>query len=153
MKRGMFSRLALVATTITAGLAMFAGGAQAASIPLVNLTIPGPIGGVNVCVDTTCVPVAGVSNVHIVVSLDAANVTLLPLVSFGTQPGCTADVDLAVTITTPGISGVLDGYISFNITDRNGNPVGSKVIPLTALPIGIPSLTHSVSLCGALGTP
>ncbi|HEU5002726.1 MAG TPA: hypothetical protein VFW71_08110 [Actinomycetota bacterium] len=152
MKRGIFSRLALVATTITAGVVLFAGSAQAASIPLVNLTIPGPIGGVNVCVDTNCVPVNGVANVHIGLSLDAATIALLPIVSFGTQPGCTANVDLAVTITSPGISGVLDGVISFDITNYNGQVIGSKSIPIGPLPVGVPSSSHTVSVCGTVGT-
>lgn len=152
MKRGIFSRLALVATTITAAVALLAGSAQAASISLVDLTIPGPIGGVNVCVDTSCHLLTGISNVHIVVSLDSANITLLPVVSFGLQPGCTANVDLAITITSPGISGVLDGSISFNITDQNGNPIGFESIPLAGLPIGIPSVSHTVSICGTIGT-
>lgn len=150
MKRGLFTRLALTATTITAGIAMLAGSAQAASIPLVNLSIPGPIGGFKACVDTSCVPVAGVSNVHIVVSLDAATITLVPIVTFGTQPGCTGNIDLAVTVTTPGISGVLDGYISFNTDDANGTVTGTKVIPISALPVGVPSLSHTFSLCGSL---
>ena len=115
-----------------------------------NLAIPGPIGGVDVCVDTSCVPVPGIANVHIVVSLDSANSTLLALVSFGLQPGRTANVDLAVSITTPGISAVLDGYFSFTITDPQPQPDRLPVHPARGAahrhPVADP---HRVDLRGA----
>ncbi|HLI55610.1 MAG TPA: hypothetical protein VKY26_01130 [Actinomycetota bacterium] len=142
-------------TVMAAGLAvatLFSGpAAQAATIPLVNLTIPGPIGGVNLCVDTSCHLVPGLANLHIVESLNTTSLTL-PMVTLSQQPGCTADVDLQVNITTLGISGALTGSISYDVTDQNGNPIpGDTVtIPLGTIPVNLGSVTHSVSVCAAI---
>lgn len=72
----------------------------------------------------------------------------LPLLSLGTAPSCTANVNLAVFMTTLGADGTLHTVIEYDRTDMNGNVIpgshetiandisatlGSQTIPLVSI--------------------
>jgi hypothetical protein len=64
---------------------------------LLNLTLPGPVGGSDTCLNGTCIDLQGVANVQI--SASASLSTLgVPLVKLGKVPGCTSLVNVAATI-------------------------------------------------------
>lgn len=139
------------------GLALLAGGvagsAPALAAPLVDVTVAGPVGGAEICVAGTCAPeVQGVANLRIVVDGGAPTVAP-PSVSTGTAPGCTANVNRAVFVTTPGVSGVaVTPTVTFDQTDKNGNVVGSRTLGGTPVPLpALPGLIIPlVSVCATV---
>ncbi len=142
---------AVAALVMVAGVA--AGQSPALADTLVDLTIAGPIGGAQVCVVTACPPeVLGVANVRIVVTTGTLTLTP-PVVTVGSAPGCTANVNKAVFVTTPGVAGAaVTVTVTFDQTDKNGNVVASRTIgPIPVLLPPVPGLTIPLaSVCASL---
>ena len=122
---------------------------EAATITVLDQTVAGPIGGAKVCADGTCQTVQGVANLHVRVAVDTTSLTP-PAVTTSSQPGCTANVNVQVNVTTLGATGSLDTIVEFDRTDQNGNVVGHTTLPIPSVPITVAAQTHSVSLCATL---
>jgi hypothetical protein len=140
------SRLLFVGAAAVSSLALVASAAQAAT--LFRLEIPVTVGGARVCVDTNCPDVTGVSD--LIVQADFTGSVILPTVTPATQPGCTANINTGVTITTPGLSsGTLVVSVSYQPVDRNGTPIGPRVaLPIPPIPIsGAAPQSHTITIC------
>ncbi len=121
MGRTKVSRLAMIAVaTIASALLMQAPAL--ADTTLVDQTITQKLGGATVCVVTVCVPLQGVANLRVTVVLTEEGVTP-PGVATGSAAGCTANVNVAVVLTSPGAQGTLVVTVSYDRTDQNGNIV------------------------------
>lgn len=125
---------------------LFAGAAQAASLTIVDQTVAGPIGGARLCVDTTCQDAQGIANLHVKLVLNTSSL-IPPAVTASGQPGCTANINVQLNVTTLGLTGTLDTTIEWDRTDRNGNVVSHTTLPIPSIPISTTAQTHSVSFC------
>ncbi len=92
----------------------------ATGITVLNLTVPGPVGGSDTCLNGTCVDLQGVANVHVSASVSLKTLGV-PLVSLGKAPGCTGSlVNVAATINPGLTSGTVSVTISYDRTNANG---------------------------------
>jgi len=140
-----------------AGLALLAGVAATQSPvladPLVDVTVAGPVGGAEICVLANCAPeVLGVANLRVVVDAGSPAATP-PAVTMGLAPGCTANVNKAVFVTTPGVVGItITPTVTFDRTDKNGNVVGSETLGGTPVPLPpVPGVTLPLfSICATV---
>jgi hypothetical protein len=139
-----------VAGALAGAMVLAPGMASAATgTALLNLTLPGPVGGSDTCLNGTCIDLQGVANVHISASA-SLNALGVPLVKLGKAPGCTSLVNVAATINPGTLSGAVSVTVSYDRTNANGSVIAgshtsvTKTIPLTA---GGPPVT--VSECAA----
>ncbi|MGH9280697.1 MAG: hypothetical protein ACRD12_21720 [Acidimicrobiales bacterium] len=139
----------LVAVTAAAVVLGVASPVDAASLTILDQTVPGPVGGAQVCIDTTCQTVQGVANLHVRATLNTSGITP-PTITTSSQPGCTANVNAQVNVTTIGVSGTLDTVVEFDKTDQNGTVVGHATLPIPAVALTLAPQTHSVSVCARL---
>ena len=147
--------------TVRRSLTMFAATATSvllmqapafADTTLSDVTLPFPLGGAQVCVVGTCAPpIDGITNVHLYAVLQGPGLTL-PLPSLGTAPGCTANVNLAVFMTTLGADGTLHTVVEYDRTDMNGNVIpGSHEIIANDISATLVSQTIPlVSVCATI---
>lgn len=147
--RANFRRSIFVATM---GAALVLGQSTAFAAPLVDQTIAGPIGGAEVCAAGQCAEAEGISNVRIVVEQTGPTVTR-PAIFTGSAPGCTANINVALFATSPGVGGAsVTPTVTFDRTDKNGNVVGSGSVGGTAVLVpSVPGMTVPVaSVCATL---
>jgi hypothetical protein len=123
-----------------------------ADTTLVDQTLPGPIGGAQLCVAGACLPpVDGVRNVRVRVVARGTGI-VPPLVVPGSAPGCTANVNLALRVLTPGIGLTPHATLSFDRSDRNGAVVpGSHQVVEGDVPVSLSTIGIPVaSICAAV---
>lgn len=123
-----------------------------ADTTLIDQTLPGPLGGAQVCALAYCLaPVDGITNVRITSVLQGAGVTSPPSLRTGSAPGCTANINVALFIATPGVGGTLHTAIEFDRTNMNGNviPGSHEVI---AKDIAVAAASQSVPLASICAT-
>ena len=140
-----------VAGALAGAMVLAPGLASAATgFAVLNLTVPGPVGGSDTCLNGTCIDLQGVANVHISASA-SVNTLGLPLVTLGKAPGCTDSlVNIGATVHPLALSGTVSVTVSYDRTNANGSVIAgshtsvTKTIPLTA---GGPPVT--VSECAA----
>lgn len=127
-----------LATTVACALLMQTPAL--ADTTLVDQTLPGPVGGAQVCVVGVCAaPVNGITNVRISAVVQGGAI-LPPALTTGTAPGCTANANVGLFLTTPGIGGVVHTSVSFDRTDMNGNVIsGSHETIQKDVPVGLGS--------------
>jgi ElaB/YqjD/DUF883 family membrane-anchored ribosome-binding protein len=120
---------------------------------VVDQHIPGTIGGLRACIDTTCQTVQGVSDIHILGSIDVSDLT--PSVTTGPAPDCTATINKAVTVKLMNGSGSLRLSVSYQPVDQNGQPVGPRVELAKVFADVAAELaqSHTVSVCATLKVP
>jgi hypothetical protein len=149
--RGVRTGLLTGVAAIVGSFFLMAGAAQATTTTIIDQTVAGPVGGARICADTTCQDVQGIANLHVKSALNTTSLTP-PAVTTSTQPGCTANIDIQVNVTTVGITGTLDTTVEFDRTDRNGHVVpGSHTsLPVPSVAIDATAQTHSVSLCATV---
>ena len=151
----LISRRLMVAPA-AAGIALLtATAAVAAPTVLVDHTVTQTLGGAEICTagPTNCIEVYGVKNVHLKATFEGAT-TSLPSIERVSAPGCSANINVAFKLTTPGVGpgGKVKALVEYDKTDKNGNIIGHRtlgpvtvLIPVSATPITINPL---VSLCG-----
>ncbi len=153
MRRSIIAASFAVAGVVASSVALLQGPALA-DTTLVDQTIPGPIGGAQVCVlGTNCATTQGIANVHVLVTVQGAGLLTPPALTPGSAPGCTTNVNLALFVTTPGVSGTLHTAVSFVRTDKNGNVIpGSETTITSDVPVTTPpSLTLPLaSVCATI---
>lgn len=139
MGRGTRARMIAGLATAAAALTLatppaLAGGEKV----LVDETLPGPLGGAQLCLLGRCLPeIKGIDNVRVVISRDGPDLEGPGLVN-ASQPDCTADINVGYTATTPGGQGALYVDVTYDVVDKNGNVVRSE--------------SHSAQLAGAVAT-
>jgi hypothetical protein len=144
-----FMMRALPVAGALAGTMVLAPGlaSAATSLTVLNLTVPGPVGGSDTCLNTTCIDLQGVSNVHVPAAV-ALKTLGVPLVSLGKAPGCTDSlVNTAVTINPGTTSGTVSVTISYDHTNASGGVSPTSVTKTISLTAGGPPVT--VSECAA----
>jgi hypothetical protein len=140
-----------VAGALAGAMVLAPGLASAATgFAVLNLTVPGPVGGSDTCLNGTCIDLQGVANVHISAAA-SVNTLGLPLVTLGQAPGCTDSlISIRATVHPLALSGTVSVTVSYDRTNANGSVIAgshtsvTKTIPLTA---GGPPVT--VSECAA----
>lgn len=123
-----------------------------ADTTLADVTFPFPLGGAQVCVVGTCAPpIDGITNVHLYAVLRGPGL-VLPLPSLGPAPGCTANLNLAVFMTTLGANGTLHTVVEYDRTDMNGHVIpGSHQIIANDISAALASQTIPlVSACATI---
>ena len=136
----------------TAASLLLLAAPASADTTLADVTFPFPLGGAQVCVVGACAPaIDGITNVHLYASMRGSGVTL-PAFTIGGAPGCTANVNLAVFMTTPGIDGTLHTVVEFDRTDMNGNVIpGSHEIIVNDVSAALASQSIPlVSICARI---
>lgn len=145
-------RRSLTTLAATAASLLFFQAPAMADTTLADVTLPFPLGGAQVCIVGSCVPpISGITNVRFYAVARGNGVTL-PSLSAGTAPGCTANVNLAVFVATPGVDGTLHTEVSFDHTDMNGNVIpGSHEVIAQDISAALASQTIPlVSVCAQL---
>jgi hypothetical protein len=116
-------RRSLATFAVTAASVLLMQAPASADTTLADVTLPFALGGAQVCVVGSCAPaIDGITNVHFYAVMRGSGVTL-PLLTAGTAPGCTANLNLAVFMTTLGIAGTVHTVVEFDRTDMNGNVI------------------------------
>jgi hypothetical protein len=138
--------------TATAAIPLLAPSAASAA-PLVDQTIDGPIGGAQVCVIESCFDeVQGVANLRIVVDVTPGTVAP-PVLTTGSAPGCTANINVALFATTAALgAGSATVTVTYDRTDMNGNILGSETLGGTpvVLPPVLGTTVPLASVCATL---
>lgn len=138
--------------TATVAIPLLAPSAASAA-PLVDRTIAGPIGGAQVCVIKSCFnEVQGVANLRIVVDVTPGTVAP-PVLTTGSAPGCTANINVALFATTAALgAGSATVTVTYDRTDKNGNVVGSETLGGTpvVLPPVLGTTVPLASVCATL---
>jgi hypothetical protein len=149
MRRSMLRGLP-VAGALAGALLLAPGLASAATgIAVLNLTVPGPVGGSDTCLNSTCIDLNGVADVSVAASLQL-HALGVPLVSLGKAADCTSPVNVAATVNPNGLSGAVNVTVSYDRTNANGMVIpGSRtsVTKSISLTPGGPPVT--VSECAA----
>jgi len=131
------------------------GQPAAIAAPLVDQTIVGPIGGAEICVAGRCRTVEGIKNLHVSVDVTPGLLTA-PVVTTGSAPGCTANINLAVFATAPALSGgSITPLVEFDRTDKNGAVIPGSHTVIGGTPVAVPPLSPMLpnpllSVCAAL---
>jgi len=150
--RKLMVRALPVAGALAGAMVLAPGLASAATgTGVLNVTVPGPVGGSDTCLDSTCINLQGVANVQVSASVQLSTLGV-PLVKLGKAPGCTSLINVGATVTPGKLSGTVSVSVSYDRTNANGAVIPNshtavtKTIPLTA---GGPPVT--VSECAAAG--
>ena len=149
-RRSVKRTLATLTVAIAGSLAIQAPAL--ADTTLVDQTLPGPLGGAQVCVARTCLPVVtGISNVRLSTVTRGTGI-VLPVIVPSSAPGCGANVNLALRLLTPGIAITLRVALSFDRTDGNGSVIaGSHQTIEAQVPVDVASIGVPVaSVCAAI---
>ena len=94
-----------------------------ADTTLVDQSVPGPIGGAQICAVGVCAPPAnGITNVRIKATTGGTGIGS-PGIATGSAPGCTANVNVAAFAVVPGFGGTVHATVSWDRTDMNGNVI------------------------------
>jgi hypothetical protein len=107
-----------------------AAGAATAAVPapstlsVVNVTVPGPVGHWQTCVNPAqdCITVPGITDL----SVSAAAVVTgpaLPTITLTSSPGCAGQVNVAAVVTPGLASGYLSLTIQYALADANGTAI------------------------------
>jgi hypothetical protein len=151
MEPKMLRRSLKTAAATTASVLLMQAPALA-DTTLIDQTLPGPLGGAQVCVVGYCsFQVHGITNVRIYSTLQGGGVTSPPSLRTGSAPGCTANVNVAVTVATPGIGGTLHTVIEFDRTDMNGNVLSGSHEAI-AKDVAVEAASQSVPLASVCAT-
>ena len=150
--RKMLMRALPAAGALAGAMVLAPGMASAATgVSVLNLAIPGPVGGSQTCLNGNCVNLQGVANVQ--VSASAKLTTLgVPLVSLGRAPGCSSLVSVQATVRPGTTSGTVSLPISYDRTNAHGAVIPGSHTSVTnsvSLTAGGPPVT--VSECAAAG--
>jgi len=103
----------------------------------ISVSFPGPVGGSQTCINPgSCVTLDGISNLDVSATVDVSGL-VAPLVTLGTAPHCTADINVTATITPAALgSASVTVTVSYDKTNANGQTIGTggftKTISLTA---------------------
>jgi hypothetical protein len=150
--RKMLMRALPAAGALAGAMVLAPGMASAATgVSVLNLAIPGPVGGSQTCLNGDCVNLQGVADVQ--VSASARLTTLgVPLVSLGRAPGCSSLVNVQATIRPGTTSGTVSVTISYDRTSAHGAVIPGSHTTVTnavSLTAGGPPVT--VSECASAG--
>jgi hypothetical protein len=147
-------RVLLMGAALAGGLALMPGLASAATgSAVVDVTLPGPVGGSQTCVSAVpgCLEVHGVANLDVMASVQLASPTA-PLVTPARAPGCTASINTGATVTPGLASGSVTVLVSFDRTDANGNVIpGSHTAISESVPFAAGGPPVTVTECAAAG--
>jgi hypothetical protein len=150
--RKMLIRALPAAGALAGAMVLAPGMASAATgVSVLNLAIPGPVGGSQTCLNGNCVNLQGVANLQISAS---ARVTTLgvPLVSLGRAPGCHSLVNVQATVNPGRLSGTVSLTVAYDRTNAHGAVIPGSHTAVTntvSLTVGGPPVT--VSECASAG--
>lgn len=146
--------LAPAVLALTVATATSAGAANPAV--LLDVRESRSIGGAQVCVAAACLPeIPGVTNIHLRVAFDGLDLSI-PEVRRTPAPDCTANLNIAYALTTPGLAagGTLSLLAEFDRTDKNGDIIPGSHQTITQdlpLPAILPTTVDPlVSVCGSV---
>jgi hypothetical protein len=136
-----------------AGAMLLAPGLASAAVgvTVLNLTVPGPVGGSDTCLNGTCIDLNGVANVTVSASAQL-NTLGLPLVTVGRAPSCHSLVSVGATVNPGRTSGSVSVTVSYDRTNAHGSVIPGSHTSVTksiALTAGGPPVI--VSECAAAG--
>lgn len=123
----------------------------ATGVSVLNLAIPGPVGGSQTCLNGQCVNLRGVSDVTVSASVQLKTLGV-PLVSLGKAPGCSSLVNVQATVRPGTTSGAVTLTVSYDRTNANGMVIPGSHTTVTnsvSLVAGGPPVT--VSECASAG--
>jgi len=141
-----------VAGALAGALLLAPGLASAASgVAVLNLTVPGPVGGSDTCLNSTCIDLNGVANVTVSASVQL-HALGVPLVSLSKAPGCTSPVNVAATVNPNGTSGTVSVTVSYDRTNAKGTVIpGSRTSVSKSISLSPSDPPMTVSECAAAG--
>ena len=151
MRNRFMLRALPVAGVLASALVLAPGLASAATgTAVLNLALPGSVGGTQTCISGDCITLNGVANLRISASAQV-NALGIPLVTPAHAAGCSALVDLGATVHPGLTSGSVTVTLQYDRTDPSGHviPASHTVVTRTVdLRAGGPPVT--VTECASL---
>lgn len=136
--------------TAAASLMLIGASNAVAATTLFDTTVQGPVGGAELCVDTTCKGIGGARDIHLTGTFSGPT-TRAPGVQSIAATGCTGNVNIGFRLTAPSSAGgLVTVLVEYQPTDKNGGPVGPVVSKSIVLPLPpVPGATKDVTLCAS----
>ena len=151
MRKRFMLRSLPVAGALAGGLVLAPGLASAATgVALLNLALPGPVGGSQTCISGDCITLKGVADLRVSASVKITALGV-PLVTPARAAGCSSLVDVGATVHPGTTSGTVTVTVQYDRTDANGHVIPGSHTTVTrtiALQAGGPPVT--VTECATL---
>ena len=155
--RARFRMSALLAVaTLAGGVALVPAGASAdTTVALVNVAVPGPVGGSLTCLSTIpkCITAPGITNLTVTASAILSS-TALPVITLTGAPGCSGQVSVGAVVTPGLASGVVSITVQYELTNAQGDVVpDSQTTIIKTLPFSAGTPPVTVTECATVLGP